>query len=251
VATGPLALPLHARSGGLEYESPFCELPVGYDVTCEPGTTKVFDGAYNVVTGDPFVVMATAVCAPVGLGEDRANRLVVDRLKAGEQAAVEDIFSRGTFGQAPSLANNASATTLTAAANVVNALGALESWLYARYGPAGTLHIPAVAAAEVMAVTGVRYDTASGIWLTAMGTKVSFGNYSGLTAAGAAPAAGHTTFYITGQVTIWRDSDSDIFVAPYGQVLNRSTNQAYMLAERNYVLAFDCFVAAIDVDLAP
>lgn len=251
VATGPLSLPLHSRTGGLEYESPFCTLPVGYAVACEPGSSKDFETGYDLVEGDPFVVLAATVCGTGGLGEERASRLAVDRLKAGEQAAVEDIFSRGTFGIAPSLGNNADVVELTATTSIVTAVAELEEWLYSRYGLAGTLHVPLIAGAPLMNANIIRYDTGSGIWFTDLGTKVSIGNYAGLEKDGDAPAAGHTTLYITGEVTIWRDSDSDIFVSPYGQNVNRTTNQSYMVAERSYAMTLDCHIANVDLDLAP
>ena len=72
-------------------------------------------------------------------------------------------------------------------------------------------------------------------------------NYSGDLPDGSAPASGHTTFYITGQVHIWRAGD--VFLTPYEEALNLSTNQLIGFAEREYVIAYDCFVAGVDVTL--
>lgn len=249
VATGPLELPEKARNGGLQYETGVCVLPRGYAVACPPGS-KTFDAGFSTITGNPFVVIATAVCGSMGLDDARARQLVTQRLFAGEQAIVELVLSDGSVGAAPSLANNnPNLTMLTAATNVVLGVGALEDWLYARYGLPGVIHASPEASVWFQEHHLIDKDSA-GIWRTAMGTAVSFGNYSGLTAAGAAPAAGHTTLYITGQVAVYRTPDSGIYVSPWGTLIDRSTNQSYMVAEREYVVTYDCMGVGIDVTLA-
>lgn len=246
VATGPLALPVpQAGEGGIQYQTPLCVLPNGYDVDCTPDA-KVLTDQLGLVVGTPFVVIADTLCGTLGHTEAEWNEYVLQRLYAGEQATVERIFSNGDNGEAPSLANNPDVVDLGAAASISDAIGQLESWLYAQYGPAGILHIPILANSAVYKDFHILRDT-DGILYTPMGTKVSFGNYSGDTPGGDAPADGHTTFYITGQVAIWRAATP--FVSPYGASIDKVTNQIRMYAEREYVLAFDCYVAAIDVDL--
>jgi len=247
VATGPLDLPVHARNGGLQYQVATCELPDGYAVACTPAT-KTFDAGPATITGNPFVVLSTFTCGTVGMTEERARELVVARLKAGEQAAVEAIFSAQANGQSPGLSNNAAVVTLAAATTIPAAISALEDWLYSRYGLPGVIHAPASVGAWMMDHTQMIKD--GQIWRTPLGTAVSFGNYAGTSAVGAAPAANHEFLYITGQVAVWRTPDSEIFVSPYGQTINRSTNQMFMVAEREYVVTFDCFVATIDATLA-
>lgn len=244
-ANGPLALPAHAGGGGLEYETGLCLLPYGYTINCAAPGTKTYDEAIDRITGDPFAVVLAKQCTAVGMTPERWTRFLMEGLLAGEQAAVESIFSDETFDQAPGLANATGVVTLAAAANPIAGIGQLEEWLAARYGPPGVLHIPARAAHQVQATGGLRWDGSR--WRTALGNVVSFGNYKGLLPNGAAPAAGHTTFYITGQVTIWRAGD--VFVTPYGEALNKSTNQLFGYAEREYVIAYDCFVAGVDVTL--
>jgi hypothetical protein len=244
-ANGPFTLPLHASGGGIEYETGLCLLPYGYAINCaEPGT-KTFDESIDLVTGDPFAVVLAKQCTAVGMTPQRWARFLMEGLTAGEQAAVEAIFSDETFDQAPGLANAAGVVTLAAAANVVAGIGALEEWLADLYGPPGVIHIPAVAAHQVQSGGGLRWDGSR--WRTALGNIVSFGNYKGLTPAGAAPAAGHTTFYITGQVHIWRAGS--VFMTPYEEALNQATNQLFGYVEREYVVAYDCFVAGVDVTL--
>lgn len=244
-ANGPFELPAHASGGGLEYETGLCLLPYGYAINCEDPATKTYTDGVDLITGDPFAVVLAKRCGTVGMTPERWTRFLMEGLLAGEQAAVESIFSDETFDQAPGLANATGVATLAAAANVIAGIGALEAWLAARYGPVGVIHIPAVAAHQVQSGGGLRWDGSR--WRTALGNIVSFGNYKGLTPAGAAPAAGHTTFYITGQVTIWRSGN--VFLTPYGEAIDKATNQLYGFAEREYVIAYDCFVAGVDVTL--
>lgn len=241
VANGPLDLEIHARQGGLEYQSVVCDLPSGYTVQCPPsGTPKTFAaGGANLIGGDPFVVRSDLECAPVGMTDDQLRSWLIERLKAGEQAVVERMFSDGLNGLTPSLQG---ATALATSTSLVKAIGLLESWLYAQYGLPGVLHIPAVAAAGL--VSGGALVKDGNLWKTAMGTLVSFGNYSGKGPAAEVPAAGSAYIYITGQVTVWRAPDSDIFATPLAVALDRTTNQLYGQAEREYAVAYECFAAS-------
>ena len=250
VATGPLDLPINARSGGLQYEISVCNLPLGYEVECqESHNSKVISSGVTVVTGAPFVVYSAIQCDTVGLvnwGQDRVRRFLFDQLVAGEQAVVENVISNGQVGQFPSLQNGA--VTLGAAQGPVQAVSMLEDWLYARYGIPGVIHAPMETAAYLKGAHLVEMDgnPMSGMWRTAVGTAVSFGNYTGLGPTG---QAGSTWMYITGQVSIWRTPDSELFVPPMGQVINRSTNVLTMVMEREYVVTYDCYSAAVQVTL--
>lgn len=253
VATGPLALPVHARTSGLEYQMSTCSLPYGYATTCVQDSlaTKSFDtGEPSLIAGDPFVVIASLNCGSVGMPESLYATVLMDQLRANEQPAVENIFSQGLVGQSPSLSNNSpNLTQLTAVSNMAAAFGALENFYYTTsgLGTPATIHVPAIAASEVLSNILVWKD--GGIWKTGMGTLVSFGNYAGKAANGTSPAAGHTTLYITGQTTVWRTPDSDVFMTPYEGALNRSTNQINAFIEREYIVTYDCFAAAVDVTL--
>jgi hypothetical protein len=249
VATGPLTLEPHARGGGLQYQTALEQLPHGYATTCGPDNIT-FNGTLDIVTGTPFLVVSDVSCGVLGHTEAEWQTYVMDRLTAGEQAVVENVFSQGLFGQSPSLANNPDAVTLPAALTISAGIDALEAWLYARYGPTGVLHIPIQANSAVFADYHILKDT-DGILRTPMGTKVSFGNYANLLPNGTAPTTGDVVFYITGQVALWRSDDA--FVSPYGASINKATNQIHMFAEREYVVAFEgpsgAEVAGIEVTL--
>lgn len=249
VADGPHPLPREARQGGLQYQTATCELPVCYEIQCIGDSgTKSFGAGPTTVTGAPFVVYSSLTCTPVGLDDDMLRQYLFDRLRAGEQATVENTFSLEACGQAPGLSGNGAAVDPTAgvgAADVMLAFSILENWLYARYGLPGVLHVPAVFGALLQNFYLVEKDS-RGIWRTAMGTAVSIGNYAGKDLAGAGPAAGHSWIYITGQTTIWQTPDSDLFVTRIRDVLNRTTNQLTAIMEREYVVSLDCFVAGVN-----
>jgi len=247
VANGPLPIPdQHAEGGGLEWQTGLCALPYGYLIDCLDYTpvTKTFSAGPVTSTADPFVLIASLTCGSLGMDDEMLGRVLGERLDAGAQAAIENVFSSQLVGQAPGLANSAGVATLTGQTTLPAAIGTLEAWLYARYGPAGVLHIPARYAYELQSNGGLRFD--GRVWRTPLGTLVSFGNYSGLAPGGGAPA-GDTTFYITGQVTIWQSPNT--FITPYREALNRSTNQINAFAERVYLMGYDCFVAGVDVNV--
>lgn len=246
-ANGPLELPVHARSGGLQYVTSLCSLPGGYAVNCmDDLVAKTFTDGLTTIVGTPFVVIASELCGTLPFNEAEWTQFVTAKLMAGEQAVVEQLFSGGTFGVSPSLTNNSTpATALTAATKIPAALGELEGWLYHRYGPTGIIHIPISDASWVLNSDFLVKD--SGAWRTKMGTAVSFGDYANLGPTGTAPAAGHSFWYITGQMSIWRTPDSDIFVSPWAQSIDKVTNQIRMYAEREYVVAYDCHVASVDI----
>lgn len=244
VATGPLDLPVHSRIGGLWYEIGYCGLPLGYTVACQSGRAeKTLTNTSTLITGAPFIVYSAIKCSPVGNSAERTNGYLIDQLRAGEQAVVENLFSTGA-NQINLGLQNAATVNLGTAPNVVNATSALEAWLYARYGLPGTIHAPAAAAAFFTNGHIVSQDN-RGIWRTDMGTAVSFGNYAGTGPTGQAIVAGTAWLYITGQVAIWRTPDSELFVTPYDQVLDRTHNVGTWVMEREYVVTYDCFAAAI------
>lgn len=254
-ATGPLDLPMNARIGGIQYQTSVCTLPQGYEIKCQANhDTKTFPGTIPTVTGSPFVVYSAIECGTVGLanwGQDLIRQHLYNQLVSGEQATVERIFSDSTFGLQWGLASNPAAVNLGTAADIVNAVGILESWLYARYGLPGVLHVPILAASYVKAAHLCERDPVTGPWKTVMDTKLSFGNYSAAGPTGQVPGTNDVWIYITGQVAIWRTPDSQLLDIPLGQVINRTTNTVDIVMEREYVITYDCYVAGVQVHLTP
>lgn len=244
-AVGPLDLPVHGRNGGLRYVTSICADGFGYDIACIGATaSKVpnFTTGSTTVTGTPFMVYATQVCGTVGFTYDEQTAMVVERLKSVEQGVVEDIFSQSTFGEAPGLITGDGITTLAGAGDAIqDVIGELERAMYCgavSYGPPAILHVPIPAFNWMKREHLIEFDGTR--WRTAIGTVVSTGCYANNSPGGVAPADGVFWLYITGQTTIWRTPDSQIQVAPVEGSLNRTTNQLLMLAEREYVIAYEC-----------
>lgn len=249
VANGPLDMPDHAEYGGLEFETPRCVLPAGYNSECPPAAqdAKTFLAGPTTVIGDPFVVRSSITCGAVGMTNERLRSLVFERLTAGGQARVEDIISRETFGSNPGFLGATVITPDCAVDDVRAVVGALEEAAYAAYGPAITLHVPFKAASYVKAEHLIEKD--GPIWRTPAGSAVSIGNYANLSPAGAAAAAGTAWIYATSQVTIWHTPDPQVFIPSLEEALNRTTNQVLGQAERWYIVAFECVLSAANVVL--
>lgn len=252
VATGPLDLPINARQGGVQYEISVCDLPECYEIECQAQhNSKTLTNGPTIQVADPFVIYSVIFCSPVGLanwGEQKVRGWLFDQLRAGEQSVLERTFSTSDCGLSPGLANNDNVVPLAPADTIVEAVSNMESWLYARYGLPGVIHAPAAAAPYFTASHVIEKDSA-GIWRTDMDTMVSFGDYAGVGPSGQAAPAGSTFLYITGQVAIWRTPDSELFIPPLGQIIDRSTNEITMVMEREYVISYDCYVASVQVTL--
>lgn len=244
-AVGPLDLPVHGRNGGLRYVTSICADGFGYDIACIGATaskTASFSAGSTTVTGTPFLVYATQTCGTVGFTYDEQRAMVVERLKSVEQGVVEDIFSQSNNGQAPGLiAADGIVTVVGAGDTITDVVGELERAMYCgtvSYGPPAYLHVPIPAFLRMKQEHLVEFDGTR--WRTPLGTVVSTGCYANEDPTGAAPADGVFWLYITGQTTIWRTPDSEIQVAPVEGSLNRTTNQFLMLAEREYVVTYEC-----------
>lgn len=220
-AAGPLVLPGDRLGGGVTYEPVSCGTARRVPLECVDGedpVDKTFDPGDDWVTGPGFVVYATLLCGSAGAGdvEGRVQR----RLANGSQSAVE--AELGAI-----LATDATPVVGPDPDSIVAAVGELEQWLYGDqgYGSVGYIHAPFRLGAYL---SDAHQLTPDGTRLrTAQGTVVVLGNY---------PDTGD--LYITGQVTTWRAAD--VAVSPRPQVLNRTNNNLYMLAEQEWAVAYDC-----------
>lgn len=254
-AVGPLPLPVHARGGGVWYRDRGTNMPDGMEVVCESQSLTFDAGCGALVTGVPFYVLATMSAGSVAMPQDEIRAVLMEQLFNNEQSVVENVFSDGLFGQANSLANNATApTALTAATGFQQALGRLDGWLASVTSRRGIIHVPATFNSYFTADLGIYRE--GGRYYTQMGNVVAFGNYTGKTPAGAAPAAGHTTIYACESTTVWRTPDNDILVSPYEANLDLGrfvtstaamNNQINAMALREYVVTHNNIFASIDV----
>ncbi len=256
-AVGPLDLPVHARNGGLQYVTAICGDGFGYEIACvdaQASKAASFGDGVDVVRGDPFMIYATLTCGTVGYTHTELRELVMQRLRGVEQGVLEEIFSTGTFGQFPSLLAADGITTVVGGGDTASdVVSELERAMYCgadfKYGPAAYLHMPIPVFNELKTLHMIEFDGTR--WRTPIGTVVSTGCYAGNDPAGAPAVDGTFWIYITGQTAIWRTPDADVEVAPVEGSFDRTTNQQLMLAEREYVLTYECGGFAKSVTLWP
>lgn len=252
-AVGPLDFPdVHMRGGGLWWQEAMCGGGSGYEINCiDALDTKTFnpDGT-NIVTGVPFVVKSDYTCMMTNLAD--AERLARQKFLSVEQAAVENIFSLGSFAQAPSLSGNPDIVDLSAASGatgVVDVISVLENGIYcmSQYGPRAYLHMPTPVFNQLKSQHLIDFDGFR--WRTPHGSVVSAGCYAGADPDGVAPADGTFWIYATGQTVVYRTAFADIEQIPVEGALDRTTNQYTGLVEREYVVAFECGIYGMPVTL--
>jgi hypothetical protein len=223
-AAGPLDMP---RTGStITYDPVSCGTARSLAAECvdpEDPAVKTFDPGEDWVEGSAFVAYATLQCGSAGVGDIEAR--VTRRLTNGAQSAVEQHLG----AVLTDVAETVPAPVDTEASSVI---GALEQWLYGTsdggkgYGNVGYLHAPFRMSSYLHKGTLLSTDSAGRI-RTRLGTVVVFGDY---------PDDG--SVFITGHVTTWRAAE--IAVSPREQVLNRTNNNFYMLAEQEWAVAYDC-----------
>jgi len=241
----------HWGDGGIVITDELCDDPNPYTVACtDTLAAKTFTTMTNI-PGTPFAVYAGIVCGSVGFSEAEFQTQVTNRLLAGEQGVVEQVFSRQLNGQSRGLSGSGAAIVVPNSATPTTAdyVAALEENLYATYGPRGVIHATIQFGERMKADHLIEPDgdifNGTGVWRTALGTTVSIGNYAGYSPVDVAPVANHDWVYITGQTWIWRNPEP--FVSTLAGSLNRTTNQVTILAEREYVVTYECNAYAVDV----
>jgi hypothetical protein len=208
-------------------------------------------------------------CAPVG--NEQAQSIATKALNMAEPWQVERAFWSGIAGDQhivyPHLAANeelfdpndetillqTAATIVTGsseddALNIEQALGELEQALADCYGGVGVIHVPELLL-PTMDAWGVIKQVGP-VMKTANGNKIAVGGgYPGTSPAGSSRNAPSTCWmYITGNVFGYR---SDIRVrAPQGaEAFDKSSNTMKMIAERTYVLGWDCCHFAVQANV--
>lgn len=225
--------------------------------------------AANVTRTDrgatPFTVYAEFDGSPVGLDAAGVRAEAETQLARIEATAAEAAFWTGVAGGQPTvwphLASNAvlldgdtitlqtAATPLvTGGANIATALGQVEYQLAQCYGGQGYIHVPRSVLPLMTAWKLLDWTHADeGVLCTKAGNRVVVGGgYPGTSPAGAAPSAGTSWIYATGQVFGFR---SDIVVREMPGTFDRSENTVKRQAQRTYLFAWECCHVAALVNL--
>jgi hypothetical protein len=224
------------------------------------GKTATFDALLRGAT--PFTVYVEHDCSPSS-GPDVLRKRAADALTRVEESVVEAVVWSGQAGGQeavfPHLAADAglveegpgpatfqeAAVTVATPLGPVDALSELEGALAGCYKGVGTLHIPRKLIPR-LASQGV-LKAQGGLLTTILGTKVAAGTgYPGTGPAGT-EAAGVEWMYATGAVFYAR---GDIFQPRDAESFDRARNTVKALAERTYVVGWDCCVFATPVTIS-
>jgi hypothetical protein len=210
---------------------------------CSTGTYRAKDetGVIARPMVGAFTVYRKTTCTAVSVGPDPTR--FIERLRlifqTQEPTAVERVFATGdghsTLG--PYLADtNLELLAAGAAQTPIEGLALLEDEL-AAVGGSGMIHV-APATATYWAGEGL-IEAARGQMRTKLGTLIAVGaGYRGAYPDGeAAPGAGEEWAFATGPVSITR---GEILTIPneYSEALDRSSNDATFLVERNYLISW-------------
>lgn len=222
--------------------------------------TEVLDLTLRGAT--PFTAYAKFDCALVGM--DEALKIATDALAQSEPWQVERAFWTGLVdgrviafphlaanadvfdAQSVKLQSTASLVATGAALDAVTALGLLESALADCYNGVGVIHIPVKLLPTLQFHNLVTAQ--NGKLRTLNGNLVAVGGgYPSTSPSGVPSATGEAWMYATGAVFMYRGSVQ----VPTDRVssINRASNTREMIAERTYVIGWDCCHHAILVDI--
>lgn len=209
---------------------------------CAPNS-KTFDQAATWQDGIKFAVYGGVACKAVGLDMAHMESEVKRVFESGESTAVERAlmekrFIAGTTWAAPVDVNPGGA--------VAPAVGValLEGYAASEYVGVPTLHMPRSIASLMARQDALVWE--GNVLHTKMGTAVAAGagyDFPNSGPTGAAAAAGEKWLFATGGVLVGR-SDSIV-----RQVMAHTDNDVFVLAERGYIAAVDCFTAAVRVSV--
>jgi hypothetical protein len=209
----------------------------------------------------PFTIFTEFDCSPVGGLRDAAT-VAEDALARIEAKQLETAFWTGTAGGQtlvfPHLAADAevldtqdivlqpAATPLvTGGADVAHALGALEAELADCYAGQGLIHIPRDAL-PTFAAWNLLVERDGSLYTPAGNLIVVGGGYTGSGPDGTPAPAGTSWIYATGPVFGYR---GDVQVTSPRDSIDRAANTLRMIAERTYVLAYECCLLAAHIVL--
>jgi hypothetical protein len=249
VALGPMSFPVpEAVGGGVLWVPDSCDTTTALiDMTCPPITgAKSFTAVEFPVSGAPFTVMTSYTCTPIGFDFAEAERRVRLRMALREQRAVEQRLwsgSTGVLGTIPALF--ASATTVGPAGCPTEAIELLEGALATAGISQGIIHARTAMTPHLSNNLLISNPGPDRVKYTPNGTRYVFGQgYTGVGPTGQSVGTDTEWMYATGRVVLFRD---EIFVPDAGQVLNKSTNQLSLVAERAYAAVIECGIWAVQV----
>lgn len=211
---------------------------------CAAQEPKTVPEGMPVVDGAPIIVWAGFECKHVGVTATEIEQYARTKLAISEGPFIErEMWANATT---PLMELTTPTPAGTTALPLLDAVGALEGWLWDNYGGTGVLHVGRDWAPYLFDAKQV--EITSGRVTTKLGTSVSFGSYPGTGPDGTPAAGGQSWIVATGQVQARRDDVRVHTAQSAGAYFDTTTNTVLGLAERTYVLTWDAVRAAVLVD---
>lgn len=253
----------HWQNGGIWWEDFLCSPSVtGFTDTCVPEDRfhKPFEGNIKFCQADPFVLIGSYKCPPVGRPADQAFEIARQRLLKWEGFQLEKTLWTGEVANGSGLINpsfaygNAECGIIpidlhpAGAVSPVGAISLMEEALRDSVGTCGIMHAPYTLAAYlhslyVLELQGENYSTPTGY-------QIIFGNgYPGSGPANVPAVAGECWIFGTGPLILAR---SNMMQIPENiqEGFNRMVNDVELRAERYYSIGFSCALFAVRVNLS-
>lgn len=203
-------------------------------------TPKIVTPGGGTITADPYTVYVLYGCRTMG-DVQRSKSRAVEILNLGEGRAIEKGFWQNQLAGDPDVVNLTGAGAVSAEAGVA----ILEDFAAQEYGGVPTLHLPRKIAS--IAATKGALERRGNHMESKLGALVAAGGgYSDINTGpgGSAAPAGESWAYITGAVTVMRGTAT--VQGPLMRTID-GDNEMVSLAERTFVAATECLVAAIRV----
>lgn len=227
---------------GVLFEGITCDPAGGIGAPdCDPeetiGLPKSLDANGSPVgEASPFTVYGHHTCSPIGGTFARAQDLANQHLQVREEARVEQALWTGDLGNVPNLsgANGYAAPVNLGTLSPWRAVSLLEQELAARYGSLGVIHMSREIASRLTKEGDLVRQ--GGRLFTALGTPIVAGT-------------GYASDRIVGTPALF-GYRGEVFSSSNrpGDLLDRSNNDLYAVAERTYLVGFDeCAVLEVTV----
>lgn len=242
---------------GVQWEPLTCERPTIVPDQCPCGTHKEVVSPPGVQDAEPFTVLGSWSCALGGNTVERAQQRARDHLTAGEQHAVEwavwtgqadnhEPIDEADAYHGPRFAHPDTPVigTVRCAADL---LAIIEDYTSQVYTGDPLVHLPRavlpyLADAGLVTRSGTHLETPYGTSLVA---GAGYGEANTGPDGTRAPD-GAWWVYVTGAMQVWR---SDVFTPPNPAAgFSRCSNEMTAIAERTYLVGWECFTAAVLFD---
>lgn len=219
-------------------------------VTCGPVASSKFTDSEGPewIDGYTFAAYGTVVCKLVD--PDVLKDGIDKAYTAAESRIIEAALMEESFQDATDL------TPGSGAVSPIMGVGLLESHMSRSYAGKGIIHVPRLAG-SLLAQQGVLSMDDNGKLSTNLGTPAAAGggyDLPNLGPDGDEAAAGSKWLYATGQILILRNrlTTEEVFniYGVTGTTAGLSPNDTVALAEGVYIVAVDCYKAAVRVTVS-